>query len=385
MSQTKAQLVSGTTAQDLTVDNINTTSINSGQTSGKKNLIINGAMQVAQRGTSSTSQGYQTVDRFHVNYSGTNESPTQAQVDLSSSDTPYSLGFRKALKITNGNQSGGAGSSDYIEIGHKTESQDIAKSGWNYTNTNSKITLSFWVKSSVAQVFYGYMFNRDGTRTAYAFSTGSLSQNTWTKITKTIIGNSALQFDDNNGAGLEIYFTLFMGTDLTDNSRSLNSWATFDGAAHTPDQTSTWYTTDDATFEITGIQLEVGSTATDFEHRSVGQELALCQRYFEKTYAQEIALGNASNFSGSYSARDGTASNVVRYYPFNYKTTKRTTPTVTIYNPSTGATGSLRLDSGSYSGAVSSPNDTSCMIFSDDGSPPSHYGVFFHLGMDAEL
>ena len=385
MSQTKAQLVSGTTAQDLTVDNINTTSINSGQASGRKNLIINGAMQVAQRGTSSTSQGYQTVDRFHVNYSGTNESPTQAQVDLSSSDTPYSLGFRKALKITNGNQSGGAGSSDYIEIGHKTESQDIAKSGWNYTNTNSKITLSFWVKSSVAQVFYGYMFNRDGTRTAYAFSTGSLSQNTWTKITKTIIGNSALQFDNNNEAGLEIYFTLFMGTDLTDNSRSLNSWATFDGAAHTPDQTSTWYTTDDATFEITGIQLEVGSTATDFEHRSVGQELALCQRYFEKTYAQEIALGNASNFNGAYSARDGTASSVVRYYPFNYKTTKRATPTVTIYNPSTGATASLRLDSGSYSGAVSSPNDTSCMIFSNDGSPPSHYGAFFHLALEAEL
>ena len=301
MSQTKAQLVSGTTAQDLTVDNINTTSINSGQASGRKNLIINGAMQVAQRGTSSTSQGYQTVDRFHVNYSGTNESPTQAQVDLSSSDTPYSLGFRKALKITNGNQSGGAGSSDYIEIGHKIESQDIATSGWNYTNTNSKITLSFWVKSSVPQVFYGYMFNRDGTRTAYTFSTGSLSQNTWTKITKTIIGNSALQFDDNNEAGLEIYFTLFMGTDLTNNSRSLNSWKTFDATEHTPDQTPTWYTTDDATFEITGVQLEVGSVATDFEHRSFAVEERLCQRYyFKETASNNTYMFGYGNTPQSY-------------------------------------------------------------------------------------
>ena len=68
MSQTKAQLVSGTTAQDLTVDNINTTSVNSGQVSGRKNLIINGAMKVAQRGTSSTTSGYGSVDRFHIQY-----------------------------------------------------------------------------------------------------------------------------------------------------------------------------------------------------------------------------------------------------------------------------------------------------------------------------
>ena len=125
--------------------------------------------------------------------------------------------------------------------------------------------------------------------------------------------------------------------------------------------------------------------ATAFEHRSFGDELVLCQRYFEKTYAQEVALGNASNFSGAYSARDGTASSVARYYPFNYKITKRATPTITVYNPSTGDTGGCRLDSGSYSAAVSSQNDCACMIYSDTGSPPSHYGIFFHLAMEAEL
>ena len=187
MSQTKAQLVSGTTAQDLTVDNINTTSINSGQTSGRKNLIINGAMQVAQRGTSSTVDGYGCIDRFRSNISGNDEAPTQSQVDVASGTSPYSLGFRKAFRMTNGNQTSGAGSTDVLCILYRMEAQDIANSGWNYTDSNSKITLSFWCKSSVAQVFYGYLRTKDGTEQLYPFQIGSLSADTWTKVTKSMI------------------------------------------------------------------------------------------------------------------------------------------------------------------------------------------------------
>tara|TARA_R100001082_G_C4354390_1_gene156086 strand:+ start:217 stop:1461 length:1245 start_codon:yes stop_codon:yes gene_type:complete len=249
--------------------------------SGKaKNLIINGAMQVAQRGTSSTTSGYGTVDRFVVNYSGTDEAPTQAQVDVASGTSPYTSGFRKALKITNGNQTSGAGATDSVNFGHKIEAQDIANSGWNYTSTSSFITLQFWIKSSVAQVFYGYLQTRDGTGYSYPFSTGSLSADTWTKVTKTIPGNSNLQFDNDNGSGLEFYINGFLGTDYTDNSRSLDSWAVQADATHFPDMTSTWYTTNDATLEFTGVQLEVGDSATDFEHRTFGEELAKCQRYF---------------------------------------------------------------------------------------------------------
>ena len=88
---------------------------------GNKNKIINGAMLVAQRGTSSTSSGYQTVDRIKIQYGGTDEAPTQAQVDVASGTSPYTSGFRKALKITNGNQTSGAGSSDFIQIKYFTE------------------------------------------------------------------------------------------------------------------------------------------------------------------------------------------------------------------------------------------------------------------------
>ena len=153
MSQTKAQLVSGTTAQDLTVDNINTSSINSGKTAGRKNLVINGAMNIAQRGTSSSQTGYRTVDRFRPDAGGTDETPQQAQVDVASGTGPYESGFRKALKITNGNQTGGAGAADFVQIDYRFEAQDIAKSGWNYTSSSSNITVSFWVKSSVSKDF----------------------------------------------------------------------------------------------------------------------------------------------------------------------------------------------------------------------------------------
>ena len=250
-----------------------------------RNLIINGAMQVAQRGTSSTTSGYGSVDRFTVNFTGVDESPTQSQVDVASGTSPYVRGFRKALRVTNGNQTGGAGTLDFISIRYKLEAQDIANSGWRYmynTSGDDFITLSFWVKSSVAQNFYGYLYSHDGTAQAYAFETGSLTANQWTKITKTIPGNSNLTFDNNNDSGLDIYISQFWGTDRTDGGRTLNSWLQYNGAARTRDFTTTWYTTNDATFELTGVQLEVGEQATPFEHRSFHDELLRCYRYYNK-------------------------------------------------------------------------------------------------------
>tara|TARA_B100002051_G_scaffold261159_1_gene282400 strand:- start:3146 stop:4324 length:1179 start_codon:yes stop_codon:yes gene_type:complete len=247
---------------------------------GNRNLIINGAMQVAQRGTSSTTNGFGSVDRFQCLNGNTDEAPTHAQVDVASGTTPYTNGFRKALKITNGNQTGGAGADDYILVRTTLEAQDIANSGWNYTDSNSKITFSFWIKSSVAQNFYGHIRSHDGTSYNYPFETGSLSADTWTKVIKTIPGNSNLTFDNNVNAGLEINFAAFFGTSYT-SGVSVDQWIAYASGNLTPDQTSTWYTTNDATLEITGLQLEVGSVATDFEHRSFAQELALCQRYFQ--------------------------------------------------------------------------------------------------------
>ena len=291
-----------------------------------RNKVINGAMNVAQRATTSTSSGYYTVDRFSTYNSGTDEAPTQAQVDVASGTTPYTLGFRKALKITNGNQTSGAGAGDYIWIQHVLEAQDIANSGWNYTSSSSYVTLSFWVKSSVAQEFKFYVRTQDGSNKAYAMTTGSLSADTWTKITKAIPGQSDLQFDNNNGAGFEINVLPFMGTDRTANSVVENEWQGWNASERMKDFTSTWYTTNDATFEYTGVQLEVGPVATPFEHRRWNEEYLDCCRYYQSTiYVQS---GNAYNVC----ATRAIGSTVLQMSNVGFKTMMRSTPSVVIYN-----------------------------------------------------
>ena len=255
--------------------------------SGKAtNLIINGAMQVAQRtlaipATSNTTNGFGSVDRWTVFHASLDENTTQEQADVASGTTPYTLGFRKCLKVTNGNQTSGAGADDYINIRTTLEAQDIAQSGWNYLSASSNITLSFWVKSSVAQNFYGNVWSQDGTQYNYIFETGSLSANTWTKITKTVPGNSNLTFNNDNGAGLRVQLTPFLGTNLT-GSVSLNTWAAFNSSYITPDATSTWYTTNDATLELTGFLLEVGDSASDYPHETYAETLTKCSRYFQQ-------------------------------------------------------------------------------------------------------
>ena len=110
-------------------------SVDAGGVTGR-NLIINGAMNIAQRGTSSTGTGYQTVDRYSIQNSG---NVTQSQEDLSSSDTPYSHGFRKTLKLLNTSNSDAAG--DYVQAFQIIEAQNVATSGWDYTSSSSFVTI----------------------------------------------------------------------------------------------------------------------------------------------------------------------------------------------------------------------------------------------------
>ena len=303
-----------------------------------KNLVVNGACLIAQRALSSTSSSYQTVDRFQMHYLGTDENPTQAQVDVASGTTPYTLGFRKAFSITNGNQTSGAGAGDYIWIQYHIEAQDLANSGWNYTSNSSYVTLSFWIKSSVAQDFKGYLRSKDSTNYMYPFATGSLSANTWTKVTKTISGNSNLVINNDNGVGLQINILAYMGTNTTSNSVTENAWATYTSSGRIKDNTTTWYTTNDATLQITGLQLEVSDFATDFEHKSFAQELALCQRYYETSYPYQVGIGGNDSYQGMIAqsgSSNGSGSMIVSV-SWNEK---RTTPTVTAYNPVNGNSG----------------------------------------------
>jgi len=278
----------GASGDAVTLANDGTCTANITNNLSNRNLIINGAMLVAQRGTSSTSNNYGSVDRIKMYHGGTDENPTYSQADVAAGTTPYNLGFRKCFKITNGNQTSTA-AADEIQCDYLIEAQDIANSGWNYTSSSSYLTLSYWVRSSVAQEFKGHFKTLDGTAQNFTYSLGTLSANTWTKVTQKIPGNSNVQIDNNNSTGVHISLFSQMGTDYTSNTLTDGSWAAWSGATRTRDQTLTWWTTNDATFEITGVQLEVGSVATDFEHRSYGQELALCQRYYYQNYTSSDA------------------------------------------------------------------------------------------------
>ena len=245
-----------------------------------RNLIINGAMNVAQRATSSTASGIRTVDRFALFHGNVSEAPTQSQSDVGLSDLPFTeQGITKCFKVTNGNQTS-TDSNDYIEMNYKCEAQDIRNSGWNYQSSSSFITLSYYVRSSVAQTFTAWITNRDGTRKNFVWSY-ALSANTWTKITKVIPGDSGLTINNDSGAAFEIWWQQYYGTNYTQASppgHNTGGWVNHDNET-VIDNTATWYETNDATFELTGVQLEVGNHATSFEHRSFGEELLRCQRY----------------------------------------------------------------------------------------------------------
>ena len=296
----------GTATANLTT--VNSVTMPNGGFLSNRNVIINGDFQIAQRSVSSTNNNYGSVDRWTCQQGGLDETCTQAQVDVAEGTSPYSLGFRKAWKITNGNQTNGAGAADYIEIYQYIEGHNMATCGWDYKNPNSKMTLSFWIKSSVAQKFAGFLYTTlaNGTSVGYMYDYSidnggnNLTADTWTKITHTFSGNSNLNITNGPNYGLGFGIYVFQGTNYTTSRSHSEAWQTWTTSNKVPDMTSTWYTTNDATLEITGVQLEVGSVATDFEHRLFSDELLKCQRYyFKETATYYAGMGYGTNASSN--------------------------------------------------------------------------------------
>ena len=267
-----------------------------------RNLLINGAMNIAQRYTSSTSHPAYGADRFRWGFGNHSAGTvTASQQSLTSSDTPYTLGFRKYTRLALG-QAGTAAANTYINLTYKAEAQDVANSGWNYTSTSSYITISFWFRASTNQTFVGEFQSKDGTAQAYSFTFTASGNNTWTKITKTIPGGSNLQIDNDNGGGFDFRWYVFYGTDYSTSGHTLDQWGPYSGSDIVPDMASTWLTTGASTFDVTGVQLEVGDTATTFEHRSFGDELARCQRYYYRMQngsSGSYWVGHTSSYGGN--------------------------------------------------------------------------------------
>tara|TARA_R100000278_G_C5475714_1_gene166351 strand:+ start:1589 stop:2653 length:1065 start_codon:yes stop_codon:yes gene_type:complete len=259
---------------------------------GRRNLIINGAMQVAQRGTSVTGisgPGYKALDRMRHSSANTSTSRfTQEQV----SDAPD--GFSNSLKLTTTTAEGGIPADGRVSvIDYRIEAQDLQHLKYG-TSDAKKITLSFWVKSSLTGLTTVGIYAPDGVRSIGRSYTIN-SANTWEYKTLTFDGDTGGTINDDNGIGLEILFQVAAGSDYT-STPIQTSWGASSNFNDEFNGGNTFNLIDtlNATFQITGIQLEVGSTATEFEHRSYGEEFALCERYYE------IANPLATVASGTY-------------------------------------------------------------------------------------
>ena len=258
------------------VTSTGTAAITSGLT-GFRNRIINGDMRIDQRnaGASVTpTNGSYTLDRW--NFSLTQASKlTAQQVTISS---PESAGNNnKSLKITS-SSAYSIVSSDYFLLGQFIEGLNSSDLGWGTSGAKS-VTLSFWVKSSLTGTFGG-VFANSATARAYPFTYTISSANTWEQKTITASGDTSGTWLTDSGIGIRIYFGLGVGSDF---NGTAGAWG--GGKLGATGATSV-VGTNGATWEITGVQLEAGSTATDFERRPIGTELALCQRYFWQTVQQ---------------------------------------------------------------------------------------------------
>ena len=284
---------------DSAVTNVKT----SGVIGANPNILINGSMEVIQRqppSASSTVAGYKTVDRWNVTWGGTSAGITQAQVALTSGG-PYDEGHRHVLKCTNTSNTTAADKWFYIRQG--LEAKIIRNCGWQYNSTSSYITYSFWAKSSLAGTYYVFMYSSDGTAQSFRKSF-ALSADTWTKVSVTIPGAANITIDDNTGLGFNLDIQVDRGTDYTGSGGIAdNAWGQHVGATGTPDFAQAWQNTSSATFELTGCKLELGQSATSYDHIGFDKELERCQRYYAKSYLYTERPGGAANYptNGSYS------------------------------------------------------------------------------------
>ena len=278
------------------------------QYAGARNLVTNGAMTISQRGNSTgkTSGGYHACDRFN---SLINSAGTWSLSQSTTAPTGFSSSFK--LDCTAADSSLAAG--DYVILEQRIEGQNLQQLSFG-TSSAKKLTLSFYVRSNKTGT---YVAEIQHSGVAYNNNTYTInSADTWEKKTITVSGNTSAVIDNDNTEGMRVLFWLAAGSTYSGGTLTNDTWHSTEanraaGQVNLADSTSNeWY--------ITGVQLEVGSTATDFEHRSYADELRRCQRYFFK------GVGDPSN-DRYYGARYSTSNGFVF---IDFPVTMRAIPTM---------------------------------------------------------
>ena len=310
------------------------------QIGGRRNIIINGAMQVFQRGTSHTSittSGYR-ADRFRSAISNLG-----TWTITQDSDAPS--GFSNSLKYDCTTADASPAASNNIFIQHKIEGQNVQhlKKG---TSAAEKVTIQFYVKCNKTGNVQCNIRDRDNTRQISSIITIN-SANTWEKKIFTIVGDTTGTLDNNNESSLEIEWWLDAGSNYTSGTAP-TAW---EAVADTDRAAGTTIALGDSTdnyFQLTGVQMEVGEQATPFEHRSFGEELALCQRYYQQSDA-DTGSGLTGN---SFHGHTINTTECIGQAPF--VTTMRATPTIVIFGNDGTAGEAHLIGSSDVSGVAAS-------------------------------
>jgi hypothetical protein len=278
-----------------------------------KNRIINGAMVIDQRnagasvGTGSGNDVY-TLDRWQAAYGGNNKYTIQRS-------TTTAAGFINSLLVTS-SAATATSAGDIYHIGQTIEGFNVSDLGWGTANAQT-VTFSFWVRSSLTGTFGGALQNSANNR-SYPFTFSISAANTFEYKTITIAGDTSGTWLTDNGSGIKVRFNLGSGSTY---SGTAGAWAASDFRNATG--AISVLATNGATFYITGVQLEKGSTATSFDYRPYGTELALCQRYFE------VLPVNSGDSDQNYLGQ--VVSSTIADMGIKFSVTKRTSsPTVTL-------------------------------------------------------
>ena len=321
-----------------------------GQQLSNRNLLINGDMQISQRNVTSSVAvvGNQyTLDRWQsVNDAGSSKFTVQQVTDAP-------VGFYNSLKMTSSSAYTPT-STEVFGIGQKIEGKNTNWLMFGSSNAKS-ITISFFVKSSLTGTFNGSVLNADMLR-GYPWTYTISSANTWEYKTVTVAGSQDGTWHNNNNEGMRIFWNMGSGTNR---SGTAGQWSTTQYTFGATGATQA-VATNGATLQITGCQVEVGGTATTFEHRSIGEEFARCQRYYQQ-YVNISAVGYVpNNSSRTYS------------HGFFFPVEMRAAPTMSITN--TGSSNGQYITDGATNRYVSS-------VLSQ-GSKTTHMSVSFNISGD---
>ena len=351
------------------------------QIGGRRNIVINGAMNVAQRATSVTGLGanattntYPTVDRWNTFHGGT----TAGRFTMTqTADGPS--GFANCMKLDCTTADASIAAGEEFLISQKLEGQDL-QAICKGTSDAKQLVVSWYAKGTPKT--YGIeMYDNDNTR---HFTNTWTVTSSWQRFTQVIPADTTGAFDDDNALSLYILFWLHAGSNFTSGS-SASSWASVTAANRAVGVGSFFSSTDNELF-ITGVQMEIGSQATPFEHRSFGDELALCQRYYYHTYSYGSPAG--TTFNQDYESPIiiiGTGNHGMGVCNAVYPVEMRVAPTVSFYG-SDGTANRIRYWGGSlaaYGTVNRSTRQILGMSFDTGTNPEDFYSAA--LVCDAEL